>query len=164
MLRSMALEVGDKAPEFDLVASDGRSVKLTDYIGKKNVVLFFYPGDFTPVCTKESCGFQDMYKDLQGKETEVIGVSRDDNESHTKFAAKYKLQFPLIADTDSSLIKSFRLQDGAFGKLGKLLGRAPRYTFVIDKAGKIAGVFHAEISAGVHTDGVRELIAKLNAA
>ncbi len=163
MLHRMALAVGDKAPDFVLTASDGRSVKLADYTGKKNVVLFFYPGDFTPVCTKESCGFQDMYKDLTGKDTEVIGVSRDDDESHRKFAAKYKLEFPLIADTESSLVQAFRLQDGAFGKLGKLLGRAPRYTFVIDKKGLIAGVFHAEISAGVHTDGVRELVAKLNA-
>jgi len=157
----MALAVGDKAPEFDVTASDGRRVKMTDYAGKKNIVLFFYPGDFTPVCTKESCGFQDMYKDLSSKDTEVIGVSKDDDESHKKFAAKYKLEFPLIADTDSVLINAFRLQDGVFGKLGKVLGRAPRYTFVIDKQSKIAGVFHAEISAGVHTDGVRELVAKL---
>ena len=159
----MALSVGDKAPDFDVVASDGRRVKLADFVGKKNVVLFFYPGDFTPVCTKESCGFQDMYKDLQGSDTEVIGVSKDDNESHTKFAAKYKLAFPLIADTEFALVKAFRLQEGTFGTIGKWLGRAPRYTFVIDKKGVIAGVFHAEISAGVHTDGVRELAAKLSA-
>ena len=93
MLRSMALSVGDKAPEFDVVASDGRRVKLTEYAGKKNVVLFFYPGDFTPVCTKESCGFQDMYKDLQGSDVEVIGVSRDDDESHKKFAASTERKY-----------------------------------------------------------------------
>jgi peroxiredoxin Q/BCP len=157
----MALSVGEKAPDFDMTSSDGRRIKLSDYIGKKNVVLFFYPGDFTPVCTKESCQFQDLYKDLQGKDTEVIGISSDDDESHRKFAEKYKLKFPLLADTKMELVKAFRLQEGITGALGKLFGRVNRYTFVIDKEGKVAGVFHAEISAGVHTEGARELIADL---
>jgi thioredoxin-dependent peroxiredoxin len=160
----MPLSVGDKAPLFDVTASDGRNIKLSDYAGKKNVVVFFYPGDFTPVCTKESCGFQDMYKDLLGKNTEVIGVSSDDDESHKKFAAKYKLEFPLIADTKFALATDFKVHEGVLGAIGKLFGRVLRYTFVIDKDGKIAGVFHAEVSAGVHTDGVRELVSKLNAA
>jgi peroxiredoxin Q/BCP len=159
----MPLSVGQKAPNFDVKASDGRSVKLADYAGKKNVVVFFYPGDFTPVCTKESCQFQDMYKDLQGSDTEVIGVSNDDDESHKKFAAKYKLEFPLIADTDLKLVKEFGIYEGALGAIGKLFGRVLRYTFVIDKKGEIAGVFHAEISASAHTGSVRELVASLNA-
>jgi peroxiredoxin Q/BCP len=157
----MALTVGEKAPEIDMTASDGRHIKLSDYIGKKNVIVFFYPGDFTPVCTKESCQFQDLYKDMAGGDTEVIGISSDDDESHRKFAAKYNLKFPLLADTKMELVKAFRLQEGVVGTLGKLFNRVNRYTFVIDKEGKVAGVFHAEISAGVHTEGARELIRDL---
>jgi peroxiredoxin Q/BCP len=157
----MPLAVGQDAPDFEVTASDGRRVKLSDYRGKKNVVVFFYPGDFTPVCTKESCQFQDMYKDLQGADTEIIGVSKDSDETHRKFAAKYKLEFPLIADPELALVKLFRLQDGLAGSIGKLLGRVNRYTFVIDRQGKIAGVFHAEVSASHHTGGARELVAKL---
>ena len=94
----MSLKVGDFAPSFDAVAHDGKRIRLEDFRGKKNVVLFFYPKDETRVCTLEACGFRDTYEDLVGQDTEVIGVSFDSNESHGKFAKHHDLPYPLLAD------------------------------------------------------------------
>jgi len=153
----MALAIGDSAPAFDVTASDGRKLKLEDFKGKKNVVLYFYPKDFTMVCTAEACGFRDMYEDLVSKDTEVIGVSVDDDESHRGFAAKHRVPFPLVADPDKSLAKKYDV----FGGLRGLFGVTQRVTYVIDKQGKIGGVFASELRAGKHLEGVKETIARL---
>lgn len=154
----MSLRVGEKAPEFDVVSSAGKPLKLSDFAGKKNVVLYFYPGDFTPICTKETCGFRDMMGDLESADTEVIGVSVDSDESHEKFAAEYKVPFALVSDQDRKLAKTY----GATSFLGNVLGKTGRVTYVIDKKGMIAGVFAAELSAAKHVDGVKEAIKKLS--
>ena len=151
------LKVGQQAPLFDVVASGGRSLKLSDYRGKKNVVLFFYPKDFTRVCTAEVCGFRDMYEDLVGNDTEVIGVSLDSDSSHEKFASKHNVPYPLVADKDRSLAKSYE----AVGGLGGLLGMTKRVTYVIDKEGKVAGAFDGTFDENPHLGGVRETIARL---
>jgi peroxiredoxin Q/BCP len=153
----MSLRVGEKAPEFDVVSSSGKSLKLRDFAGKKNVVLYFYPGDFTPICTKETCGFRDMMGELESADTEVIGVSVDSNESHEKFAAEYNVPFPLVSDGDRKLAKTY----GATSLLGNILGKVGRVTFLIDKKGTIAGVFAAELSAAKHVDGIKAAIKKL---
>ena len=150
-------QVGDTAPEFS-GESDGGKISLADYRGKKNVVLYFYPGDFTLVCTREACGFRDMYEDLKGADTEVIGVSTDSNESHKKFIAEYKLPFPLLSDKDKKIAQAY----GATNLVTDLLGRVSRVTYVIDKNGKIAAVLKAELSASKHVDGVKEALAKLS--
>ena len=155
----MSLRVGQKAPDFDVVSSSGTALKLGDFAGKKNVVLYFYPGDFTPICTKETCGFRDMYADLESKETEVIGVSVDSNESHEKFAKEYKLAFSLVSDAKRELARTY----GATSFLRDILGKSARMTFVIDKKGDIAGIFAGELSASKHLDGVKGVIAKLSA-
>jgi peroxiredoxin Q/BCP len=155
----MTLKVGDQAPEFDLTASDGRRLVLSELRGKRNVVLYFYPGDFTPVCTAEACGFRDDYPQLAGKETEVIGVSKDDDTSHGKFAQKHQLPFPLVTDPERKLATAY----GAVEGLRALLGGVKRVTYVIDKQGRIAGVFDSQLRAGAHTKGVRELIDRLQA-
>jgi peroxiredoxin Q/BCP len=152
------LKVGDEAPPFDAKASNGQAVRLADYLGKKNVVLFFYPKDFTKVCTAEVCGFRDMYVDLAGKDTEVIGVSLDSDSSHEKFAAEHKVPYPLVADTDRRMAKNY----GAIGGLGGLLGITKRVTYVIDKKGKIVGVFDGMFDENPHLGGVREAVAKLS--
>ncbi len=157
--RVMMLSVGQKAPYFEVVSSGGVTLRLSDFAGKKNVVLYFYPGDFTLVCTKETCGFRDMYADLESKETVVIGVSTDSNASHEKFAAEYKLAFPLVSDAHRELAKTY----GATSFLRDLLGKTARMTFVIDKKGEIAGIFQGELSASKHLDGVKNLVAKLSA-
>jgi peroxiredoxin Q/BCP len=153
----MSLTVGQKAPDFDVVSSSGKSLKSSDLLGKKNVVLYFYPGDFTPICTKETCGLRDMYADLETKDTEVIGVSVDSNESHEKFAAEYKVPFALVSDANMELAKRY----GATSFVRNILGRTARKTYVIDKKGQIAGIFEGELSASKHVEGVRAAIQKL---
>lgn len=153
----MALRVGQKAPEFDLVSSSGKALKLAELVGKKNVVLYFYPGDFTPVCTKETCGFRDAFAELENKDTEVIGVSVDSDDSHRKFAEKYNIPFSLVSDEHKELAKKYE----ATSFVRDLLGKTSRITYVIDKRGEIAGVFQGELSANKHVDGARDLIKKL---
>ncbi len=151
------LKVGQEAPAFEVVASNGKTVKLADYRGTKNVVLFFYPKDFTKVCTAEVCGFRDMYKDLTGKDTEVIGVSLDSDSSHAKFAEENKLPYPLVADKDRSLARRYE----AIGGLGGIIGITKRVTYLIDKQGKIAGAFDGMFDDELHTGGVRDAVARL---
>lgn len=153
----MALRVGQKAPNFDVVSSAGKKLSLRDFEGKKNVVLYFYPGDFTPVCTKETCGFRDLYDGLASDDVEVIGVSVDSDDSHRQFAEKYKIPFSLVSDASQSLAKSYE----ATGFLRSLIGKSARITYVIDKKGEIAGVFQGELSASKHVDGARELLSNL---
>ncbi len=154
----MTLPSGTAAPDFEVTSSDGRALRLGDFRGKKNVVLYFYPADFTGVCTRETCGFRDMYDDLATKDTEVIGVSFDDDATHERFRKEYGVQFALVADTNKDLAKRY----GATSFLSKITGKASRVTYVIDKESRIAGVFQAEISAKTHLDGVRELLAHLH--
>ena len=153
----MSLSVGDQAPDVDVVASNGTRLSLRELKGKKNVVIYFYPKDFTLVCTKETCGFRDMYGELRDGDTEVIGVSFDDNETHEKFAKEYKVPFPLVADTEKSLAKAF----GALSFFRNLVGRPSRVTYLIDKQGKVAGVYKAELSADTHLDGVKAGLKRL---
>jgi peroxiredoxin Q/BCP len=154
----MTLAIGTAAPDFEVTSSDGRALKLADFRGKKNIVIYFYPQDFTGVCTRETCGFRDMYEELASKDTEVIGVSFDDDKSHEAFRKEHSVPFALVADTQKDLAKKYE----ATSMLGKIIGKAGRVTYVIDKTGKIAGVFKAELSAGTHTNGVRDLLAKLS--
>jgi thioredoxin-dependent peroxiredoxin len=154
----MALAVGAVAPDFTSTSSTGETISLAAYKGKKNVVLFFYPGDFTPVCTKEACGFRDIYDELQGKDTEVIGVSIDSGASHEKFAKANNLGFPLLSDADKALATRY---DAASGIFASLMGRVNRVTYVIDKNGKIAAVLKGELSANKHVDGVKNALTML---
>ncbi len=130
------LEVGQKAPSFVGTDQTGESVSLSDYRGKK-VILYFYPKDNTPGCTKESCNFRDNYQYLTTQGFEVIGVSADSEKSHQKFVEKFDLPFKLIADTEKEIIEQY----GAWGEK-KFMGREYmgiiRKTFVIDEEGKIA--------------------------
>jgi peroxiredoxin Q/BCP len=155
----MTLAVGQPAPEFDVVAQqDGRArpLKLSEFRGKKNVVLYFYPRDFTPVCTKETCGFRDLYAELAGNDTEVIGVSVDDDASHARFASQYGVKFPLVADPNKVLAKHYQ----ATSLLRDLMGASRRVTYVIDKQGVIAAVFDSQLRASQHVDGVKAALAR----
>src|SRR5262249_6508955 len=102
----MMPETGDKAPAFKLKDANGNTVKLADFKGKR-VVLYFYPRDMTPGCTKEACGFQTDLQPLAAKNTVVIGISTDDEASHRKFAEKYHLSFPLLADTNHEVAEAY---------------------------------------------------------
>lgn len=153
------LRVGEQAPDFEVVSSRGETVRLRDLLGRKNVVLYFYPGDFTPVCTRETCGFRDVYDELGSQDTEVIGVSVDSDESHRRFAERHRVPFTLLSDPKRELARTY----GATSFVRDLLGKTGRITYVIDKSGKIAGVFQGELRASKHVDGVRNLVRELAA-
>jgi peroxiredoxin Q/BCP len=116
---------------FTATDTNGNTVNLADLAGK-TVVLYFYPKDDTPGCTKEACSFRDNYSAYQGKDIVVLGVSGDDESSHQKFTEKFNLPFPLLADTDKGLMKSFDVDGGGYAK---------RVTYVIDGAGQIIRVY-----------------------
>lgn len=145
------LKVGDKAPDFQAAASDGSTVKLSDFAGKQNVVLYFYPKDDTPGCTKEACGVRDSIVDLKGLNAVVLGVSFDSVESHKKFIEKYKLPFLLLADTDKKIAKDYGIATDKSPV-------APRVTFIINKAGKIA-YMNPAVNPLTHADDVRTALA-----
>ena len=137
MAKKTALEVGRKAPAFALLGTGGREVSLSDYLGKKNLVLYFYPKDGTPGCTREACGFRDVYDRLASHDTEVLGVSRDGLDAHEKFSARNSLPFPLLSDADSKVATAY----GVYGKksfMGREFMGVKRTTFVIDKKGKLS--------------------------
>jgi peroxiredoxin Q/BCP len=136
----MALKPGDSAPDFSLPDADGNTVTLSDFRGKW-VVLYFYPRDNTPGCTKEACGFRDTYLDYQSNNVVVLGVSTDDAKSHTKFSTKFNLPFPLLSDVDGQVATAYESY-GLKKFMGKEYMGVYRNTFVIDPDGKIANVYH----------------------
>jgi len=133
------IKEGKIAPDFTAKNADGESVQLKDLRGRK-VVLYFYPKDDTPGCTKEACSFRDAFSDFKKRGIEVLGVSVDGEASHKKFTAKYKLPFTLLADTDHSIADAY----GVYGEK-KFMGRTymgvKRMTFLIDEKGKVRKVF-----------------------
>jgi peroxiredoxin Q/BCP len=133
------LNIGDLAPDFELSDQDGKTHKLSDYLGKK-VVLYFYPKDNTPGCTKEACGFRDNFAEYRKNDIVVLGVSKDSEKSHSKFAEKYFLPFTLLSDTETTVAQAY----GVWG-LKKMMGREyygmNRVTYVIDEDGKIFRVY-----------------------
>ena len=132
------LEVGTKAPEFTLPDKDGNSVSLSDFLGKK-VVLYFYPRDNTPGCTKQACAFAAAYEGFRAKNVAVIGVSRDSVASHQKFAAKYDLPFLLLSDPELQAIQAYGVwqEKKLYGKVSMGVVRS---TYLIDEQGVIARV------------------------
>ena len=133
------LQAGDPAPEFTMEADKGGSVSLKDLRGK-TVVLYFYPKDDTPGCTRESCSFRDHYATFQGQDVQVYGVSCDDIPSHEKFAAKYDLPFPLLSDPDTSVSTAYGVYKEKTNYGRKYMG-IERSTFVIDGDGRISRIF-----------------------
>ena len=131
----MTLQTGDIAPDFEVNDQDGNSVKLSDFKGKK-IVLFFYPKDNTPGCTAEACNLRDNYSLFQSKGYEILGISSDNEKSHTKFIEKQSLPFKLLADTEKSVHDLYGtwVEKSMYGR--KYMGTA-RTTFIIDENGKI---------------------------
>ena len=162
------LNIGDKAPEFNLPNENGKMVSLKDYAGKW-LVVYFYPKDDTPGCTKEACDFTDNRNEFAGLDAEVVGISRDDADDHQKFIAKYDLNLTLLSDPDHSVHEAY----GAWGtkiNYGKEILGVIRSTFIISPGGEIAALWR-KVSVRVkrksgevkHADKVKEKLAELQA-
>ena len=152
------IQEGATAPDFTLKADDGRDVRLSDFRGKP-VVLYFYPKDDTPGCTKEACAFRDRRHDMEERGAVVLGVSPDDVASHVKFRDKYSLNFPLLADPGHQVAESY----GAWGEktfMGRKSMGINRSTFVIDREGKVAKAWH-KVSVDGHDEQVLAALDKL---
>lgn len=147
------LEVNTLAPDFEATQDDGTLFRLSDLRGEKNVVLYFYPADFTAGCTAQACAFRDNYEELEARNAVLIGVSRDSVGRHTSFKEKHGLVFPLVSDPDSRIARLYR----ATGMLPKV---PPRVTYVIDRHGVIRAAFRHDIAIGRHqVDTLRALDA-----
>ena len=149
-----SLKEGDSAPDFSGIDQNGNQIKLSDFSGKK-LILYFYPKDDTPGCTKEACNLRDNYQELKNNDFEVIGVSADNSAKHLKFIDKYELPFSLIADTDKSVINAYQ----CWG-LKKFMGREYdgilRKTFVIDN-NKIVKIFE-KVKTNDHFQQIMEAL------
>jgi len=145
------LEVGDKAPDFSLPDQQGKAVSLKNFRGKQ-VVLYFYPKDDTPGCTKESCDFRDVESQIVRAGAVIVGVSMDGKDSHQKFIKKYGLPFPLLSDEDASISKSYGVYKEK-NMYGKKYWGIERSTFVIDPAGTLKAVFR-KVKVDGHADEV----------
>ena len=146
-------EVGDSAPDFSSTTYDGKKIRLADFLGKRALVLFFYPKSGSPICTQEACAFRDSYEQFIDAGADVIGISGDSAENHRTFARQHKLSFPLISDADGSLRKAFAVP--------KTMGLFPgRVTYVIDQEGIIRQIFSAQFASDEH---VRQALIAVSA-
>ena len=154
----MALNVGDKAPSFKLKNQDAKVISLSDLKGKP-IVLYFYPKDDTPGCTKEACNFRDEFPKFGKMKAEIIGISADSIESHKKFANKYKLPFNLLSDEKKEVVEKYGVwkEKNMYGK--KYMG-IERTTFIINAEGKISKIF-PKVKVEEHNKEVMEALKEL---
>ncbi|MGB5211194.1 MAG: peroxiredoxin [Gammaproteobacteria bacterium] len=147
------LKKGDPAPAFDLADQDGERVTLSGLLKDGPLLLYFYPADFTPGCTKEACEIRDMHEDISDVGIRVVGVSPQDEASHTRFRKRHSLPFTLLADPDKAAVKAY----GVDGPLGISVRRA---TFLINTDGVIEDVVLADLLIGRHSDFIRQAVAQ----
>jgi thioredoxin-dependent peroxiredoxin len=150
------IQVGDKAPDFTLPSQAGEQVRLSDRLGERIVVLYFYPKDETAGCTKEACAFRDSYEVFAEAGAEVIGVSSDSVDRHAAFAGHHELPFTLLSDQGGQVRKSYAVP----ATLGILPGRV---TYVIDRAGTVRHVFSSQTNIGRHVNDALDVVKKLSA-
>jgi peroxiredoxin Q/BCP len=150
----LAVKVGDKAPDFTMPSQMGDNVTLSEFFGKKNIVLYFYPKDESPGCTREACSFRDSYEELTNLGAEVIGVSAQGVESHKSFATHYGLPFILLSDEDNKVRKLY----GVPSTMGIIPGRV---TYIIDKQGVVRHIFSSQIQAERHVEEAKRTLMEL---
>ena len=150
----LTVKVGDKAPDFTLPSQMGDNVSLSEYFGKKSVVLYFYPKDESPGCTKEACTFRDNYEELTNLGAEVLGVSGQSVESHKSFASHYGLPFLLLSDAGNKVRELYGVQ----ATMGIIPGRV---TFIIDKAGVVRHVFVSQTQAQRHVEEAKNTLMEI---
>lgn len=149
------LNIGDPAPSFSLLNQDRKTISYEDYLGKKNLVVYFYPKDETPGCVKEACSFRDSYEAFTDAGAEVIGISADNVDSHNAFATNRRLPFQLLSDPDHAVSKAFGVEKSGFGLF------PGRETFVIDKKGTIRMRFASALNINKHIDSALKVIQEL---
>jgi peroxiredoxin Q/BCP len=151
----MPIQIGDRAPNFTLPSQSGNQVSLSDFLGKKAVVVYFYPKDDTPGCTAESCAFRDSYEVFKEVGAEVIGISADNPDSHSRFASKYNLPFILLSDTNNQVRKAFGVPSTLFILPG-------RVTYVIDKEGIVKHIFDSMLDFKAHVDEALKTLKEIS--
>jgi peroxiredoxin Q/BCP len=150
----LTVKVGDKAPEFKLPSQMGDDVRLSEFFGKRNVVLYFYPKDETTGCTKEACTFRDNYEELTNLGAEVIGVSGQSVESHISFASHYGLPFILLSDEGNKIRELY----GVPSSMGIIPGRV---TYIIDKKGMVRHIFNSQTQAQKHVEEAKKALLEI---
>ena len=152
------IAVGERAPEFTGKLADGRALRLQDFRGRRHVVLYFFPKDFTPGCTREACSFRDRRAEVAGLDAEVIGVSLDTPEKHAQFAEAHQLPYPLVSDRSGQIAAAYGV-----ARLGGWLP-TKRVTFVIDKDGVVQQVIQSELNINRHIDEAMHTLRRLQGA
>jgi peroxiredoxin Q/BCP len=145
------LKEGERAPEFTLPDDTGKDRSLTDFLNSGATVLYFYPADFTPGCTRQACGLRDLQADIEAAKLRVVGISPQNPQTHAKFRARYNLPFPLLSDVDKEVIKMY----GVNGPLGLGVRRA---TYLIDGSRRIRDTLLADFKVARHMEFVRKAI------
>ncbi|PLX16520.1 MAG: peroxiredoxin [Marinilabiliales bacterium] len=150
------IAVGSKIPSFELKDQNGHLFNIDSVLGKKNLVIYFYPKDDSPGCTKEACSFRDQFYEFEKADALVIGISSQSVESHLNFAKKYNLNYTLLSDSGNKLRK-------LFGVPTNFLGLIPgRVTYIIDKEGKVVYFFNSQIMAKKHVEEALHILKELN--
>jgi peroxiredoxin Q/BCP len=150
------MKKGEKVIPFELPDQDGNTFRLKDIIGKSNIVIYFYPKDDTPGCTKEACSFRDSMKEFENLDARIIGISADSVHSHKSFAEKHDLNFTLLSDKDKKVRKLLQVPGDLFGLLDG------RVTFVIDKNGLVQHIFRSQLNAARHIEEAKAALEKLS--
>ena len=149
------IELGSKVPIFELKDQNGELFNLETVLGKKNLVIYFYPKDDSPGCTKEACSFRDQFEVFADADAIIIGISAQSEESHLEFAQKHRLNYTLLSDTGSKVRKLFGVPASFFGLI------PGRVTYVVNKEGKIAYMFNSQIQAEKHVDEALRILQEL---
>lgn len=149
----MPLEIGTKAPDFSLPSTNGNFTLSEDLAGR-SCIIYFYPKDFTNVCTKEACTFRDEFSQFEGVSTTIVGISKDSVETHIKFKAEYKLQFDLLADTKGEVAKKYKASI-------PIIGVTKRISYLLDKDHKIVAVYDSLFEAQEHVSAMLSQINKM---
>lgn len=151
----MPIKIGDSIPNFQLTNQEGKLFDSTSVLGKTKLVIYFYPKNFTPGCTKEACSFRDHFEDFKALGATVIGISSDTKKSHERFAKKHSLPFILLADHNGKVKKQFGVKNELFGLL------PGRETYIVGKDGKVLYIFNS-INATKHIQKALEILKKYN--
>ena len=149
------VKAGDKAPDFSLPSNTGVTVRLSQFLGKKNIVIFFYPMDDSPVCSKEAEAFRDKYEEFKQLNTEVMGISSQGIESHKSFATRHSLPFVLLSDNGNSVRKLY----GVSTTFSAVPGRV---TYIIDKEGIVKFVFSSQLRPAKHADEALRVVKEIS--